>query len=121
MPADAAEREPKVNAGRHALPLGDADGAETDVVGILEHAHRPTAVERDVELAGDAVELAMVHDVVMHRPRVRPRVEELLRIDAGGRAASDVADVIGPRALHDDAKILQRLDDADTVLRLDLA
>ena len=53
--------------------------------------------------------------------RVGPRVDQLLRIDAGGRRAGDVADVVGAGAARAQAEILDRLDHRDGVLRLDLA
>ena len=84
-------------------------------------AMRPGAVERDVELARQAVQRALVEDVVVPGPRVGPRVEQLLRIDAGGRRAGDVADVVGAGAARAQAEIEDRLEQQHRVLRLDLA
>ena len=53
--------------------------------------------------------------------RIRPRVDQLLRIDAGGRRAGDVADVVGAGAARPEAEVLDALDHLDRVLRLDLA
>ena len=39
-----------------------------------------------------------VEDVMVPRAGVGPRVDQLLRIDAGGRRAGDVADVVGTGA-----------------------
>ena len=79
------------------------------------------AVEADVELARDAVERAVVEDVEVPLAGIRPRVDQFLRIDAGGRRAGDVADVVGARAARAQAEVLDRLDHGDGVLRLDLA
>ena len=46
---------------------------------------------------------------------------QFLRIDAGGRRAGDVADVVGAGAARGQAEILDALDHGDGVLRLDLA
>ena len=46
---------------------------------------RAAAVEGDVELARQAVERAVVEDVVVPVAGVGPGVDQLLRIDAGGR------------------------------------
>ena len=79
------------------------------------------AVEGDVELARQAVERAVVEDVEVPFARVGPRVDQFLRVDAGGRRAGDVADVVGAGAARAEAEILDRLDHRDGVLRLDLA
>ena len=79
------------------------------------------AVEGDVELARQAVERALVEDVEVPFARVGPGVDQLLRIDAGGRRAGDVADVVGAGAARAQAEVLDRLDHGDRVLRLDLA
>ena len=79
------------------------------------------AVEGDVELARQAVERAVVEDVEVPFARVGPRVDQLLRVDAGGRRAGDVADVVGAGAARAQAEILDRLDHGDRILGLDLA
>src|SRR5207253_3276157 len=76
---DAADRDTKVHTFLRA------HRAEADVVRILERRHAAAAVERDVELARQAVELAMVEDAVVKGKAERPRVVELAGIDAGGR------------------------------------
>ena len=53
--------------------------------------------------------------------RVRPGVDQLLRVDAGGRRAGDVADVVGAGAARAQPQILDRLDHGDRVVRLDFA
>ena len=97
------------------------DRLEADVVGVLQRRDDAAAVERDVELARQAVERALVEDVEMPFARVRPRVDQLLRIDAGGRRAGDVADVVGAGAARAEPEVLDRLHHGDGVLRLDLA
>ena len=81
----------------------------------------PPPSKRDVELARQAVERAVVEDVVVPLARVGPRVDQFLRVDAGGRRAGDVADVVGAGAARAQAEVLDALDHVDRVLRLDLA
>ena len=81
----------------------------------------PPPSKRDIELARQAVERALVEDVEMPFAGVGPSVEQLLRVDAGGRRAGDVADVVGAGAARAEPEILDRLDHGDGVLGLDLA
>ncbi len=53
--------------------------------------------------------------------RVGPRVDELLRIDPGGRRAGDVADVVGPRTTRTQADVLDVLDQCNGAFGLNLA
>ena len=76
----------------------------------------PAPSKRDIELARQAVERALVENVVVPFARIRPRVEHFLRIDAGGRRAGDVADVVGARAARTQTEIQDRLDHVDGVL-----
>ena len=79
------------------------------------------AVEGDIELARQAVERALVENVEVPFARERAGVDQLLRIDAGGRRAGDIADIVGAGAARAQAEILDRLDHGDGVLGLDLA
>src|SRR6202012_1760815 len=94
---------------------------EGDVVGVLQHRDRAGAVERDVELARQAVKGTLVENVEMPFAGIGPRVDQLARIDAGGRRAGDVADVVGAGAARAQAEILDRLDQRGGVLRRDVA
>ena len=118
---DAAEHEPEPDAGLDAEAVVHLDRLEADVVGVLQHRDRAAAVEGDVELARQAVERAVVEDVEVPLARVGPRVDQLLRIDAGGRRAGDVADVVGAGAARAQAEVLDRLDHGDRVVGRDLA
>ena len=113
--------EPEPDAGLDAEAVPHLDGLEADVVGVLQHRDDAAAVEPDVELARQAVERAIVEDVEMPFARVRARVDQFLRIDARGRRAGDVADIVGAGAARAQPEILDRLDHGDRVLRLDLA
>src|SRR5215471_4247215 len=53
-------------------------------------------------------------------PRIWPRVYQFLRIDAGGRRAGDIADVVGPRATGTQPQIVDRFDHGRSVVRVDL-
>ena len=81
----------------------------------------PAAVETDIELARQAVERAVVENVEVPFARIGAGVDQFLRIDAGGRRAGDVADIVGAGAARAQTEILDRLDHGDGVLRLDLA
>ncbi len=77
---------------------------------FLQHRNDAATVEAHVELARNAVEGAVVENVEVPVARVGPRVDELLRIDSGGRRAGDVADVVGPRTARTQADIQDVLD-----------
>ena len=121
MAGDAAQLQAEIDARLEPRAPGDLAGDEADVVGVLEHGHAPAAVEGDVELARQAVHLAMIEDVVVHRAAERPRIVDFLRIDAGGRAAGDVADIVGTRAARGEPQRLHRQKHVDGVRRADLA
>ncbi len=57
---------------------------EADVVGILQHGNNAGAVESDVEFARQPIKRAVVEDVEVPFARIRARVDQLLRVDAGG-------------------------------------
>ena len=48
--------------------------------------------------------------------RIRPGIDQLLRIDACGRRTRDIADVVGARAARAKAEILNALDQGHAVL-----
>src|ERR1700722_1567198 len=104
-PGDAAEHELEPDAWRDAEAVFHRDGLEADVVGVFQHRDQAAAVEADIELARDAVERAVVEDVEMPFAGIRPRIDQLLRIDTRGRRAGDVADVVGAGAARAQAKI----------------
>ena len=114
---DAAEAEPEPDAGREPEAILHLHRLEADVVGVLQHRDDAAAVEGDVELARQAVERAVVENVEVPLARIGPRVDQFLRIDAGGRRAGDVADVVGAGAARAEAEVLDRLDHGDRVLR----
>ena len=121
MAGDAAECQPVVDARRHAEALGDLDRGEGDVVGVFQNRDRAAAIEGDVELARQAVEFAMMQDEMVQGPRMRARIEKLLHVDAGGRAAGDVADIVGARAARGDAKLRKAHEHLDGLARRDFA
>jgi hypothetical protein len=95
---DAAEHHAEINSGRDRLVGPDGDGGEAYVVGVFQNPEPPAAVKGDIELARQAVQPAVVQDVMVEFAGERPRVDQLLRIDAGGRAARQIANVVGPGA-----------------------
>ena len=118
---DAAEHQPEPDARLDAEAVLHRHGLEADVVGVLERGDDAAAVIGDVELARQPVERALVEDVEVPLARIGPRVDQLLRVDAGGRRAGHVADVVGAGAARAQAEVRDRLQHGDRVLRLDLA
>ena len=121
MTGDAAEHETKPNARLNSKSVGDFDRLEANVVGVLEHRNDAAAVEPDIELAGNAVERAIIENVEVPLACVGPRVDEFLRIDAGRRRAGDIANVVGAGPARAEPEILDRLHHGDRIARLDLA
>ena len=56
MPGNAAKPELEPDAGREPEPVVHLHRLKGDVVGILQHRNRAGAVERNIELARQAVE-----------------------------------------------------------------
>ena len=106
---DAAQPQPEPHARGHRRTICDAHRREGDVVGVLEHGNDAAAVEADVELARQAVQRAVIEDVVMPGARVGAGVQQLLGVDAGRGRAGDVADVVGTGSLGIDAELAQGL------------
>src|SRR5581483_8731100 len=79
------------------------------------------AVESDVEFARQTVERAVIENVKVPFAGKGTRIDQLLRIDAGGRRAGDVADVVGAGAARAQAEILYGLDHRNGMSRGDLA
>ena len=75
----------------------------------------------DVELARQAVEIAVFQDVVMHRAGVGHHVDEFAGIEAAGGSGGDVADVVRAGALRGEAEIGEFHQDVRAVFRHDLA
>ena len=98
VPGDAAQQDAEPDARLDTEAALHLHGLEADVVGVLQHGDGAGAVEADVELARQAVERAVVEDVEVPLAGVGPRVDQLLRVDAGGGRAGDVADVVGAGA-----------------------
>ena len=118
---DAAKPEAKPDAGLDAKAVRHLDRRKGDVVGLFQHRDLAGAVEGDVEFARQSVQRAVVEDVVVPLARIGPGVQQFLRIDAGGRRAGDVADIVGAGAARAQAEVLDALDQRDRVLRRDLA
>ena len=118
---EAAKAEPEPDAGLKPETVFHLHRLESDIVGILQHRNRAGAVEGDVELARQAVERPVVENMEVPFARIRPRVDQLLRIDTGSRRAGDVADIVGAGAARAQTEILDRLDHGDRILGRDFA
>jgi hypothetical protein len=94
MAGDATQRQAVIDARCYGEPIADFDGGEGDVIGVFEHRDASAAVEGDVELARQAIELTMMQNEMMQGAGMRACIDQFLRIDAGRWAAGDVADII---------------------------
>ena len=121
VPGDAADAEAKPHAGVDPEAVPHLDGGKGDVVGVLEHGDFAGAVIGDVEFARQTGQRTVVEDVIMPFTRVRPGVDQFLRIDTGGRCARDVADVVGAGAARTESEILNALDQRHRMLRRNFA
>ena len=121
MPGEPAEAEPEPDAGLEPEAVLHLHRLEADVVGVFQHRNDAGAVEPDVELARQAVERAVVENVEVPFARIGARVDQFLRVDAGGRRAGDVADIVGAGAARAQPQVLHAFDHGDRVLGLDLA
>ena len=117
VPGDAADAETKPHAGLDAEAILHLNSGEGDVVGVFQHRDLARAVERDVELARQAVKRAVVENMKMPFARIFAGVDQFLRIDTRRRRARDVADVVGAGTARAQAEILNALDQRDRVLR----
>ena len=109
MAGDAAEVNTKIDtwfngrcrraAGNFAeCGLSDAAGKKTDVIGVDRGRKRTAVVEGDVKFARQAVEIAMIEDVMVQAFRKRAYVDEFGGIEAAVGRCGDVADVVGAGA-----------------------
>ena len=107
---NAAEQQSEPDAGIDAGAVHHLDGREADIVGVLERGDASSAVECDIELAGQAEQRARVEHVEMPVTGVGPRVDQLLRVDPCRWRAGDIAHIVGARAAGDQPQVLDRLD-----------
>ena len=121
MPAAAAAASLAFSLSHFLTFLRHAAGHEPNVIRVRHGIHRAAALEGHVELARQVVELAVIENVVVQRVREGPRVQQLLRVEAGGRRRGDVADVVHATALRGEAERLQAREDVDQVRRANLA
>ena len=85
-------------------------------------ATRPPPSKAMLNLRGRPYSSRWLQDVVVQRSRERPGVDQLLRVDAGGRAAGDVADVVGAGAARGRCRApASRISTSSGVARPDLA
>jgi hypothetical protein len=118
---DAAEQHPEINPRRYRLAGSDPCGGKADVVGIRQDAETTAAIERDIELARQAIELAMIKDVVVKLAGQWAAIDQFLRIDTGAGAAGQVANVVGAGAARGQPKLVNRRQHGDRMLSSDLA
>ena len=98
----SSQRDPKINPRLNAAPcLRHSGGAQPYVVGILHRADEPAAIDRDVELAREIVELAMVQNKLCQFMREGERVENFVRIEPSRWVRRKIPDACGDRGPAD--------------------
>ena len=107
MAGDAAQGEAEIDPLFHAAAGFDLHGFEADIVGVFQGGDGVAAVEGDVELARQAVQVAVVQDVVVQFPAQGEHVVEFVGVDAAGGVAGDVADVVRAGTARNDAGLMQ--------------
>ena len=120
MSRDAAYPQAKPDARFDAEAILYLDRGKRDVVGIFEHRNLAGAVEGDVELARQPSERPVVENMIVPLPRIGTGIEQLLRINARGRGARDVADVVRAGAARAQSDVLDALDQSHAVFGFDL-
>ncbi len=117
---DAAEEDAEVDAGGDAVTFVDAYGDEADVVGVGDDADGSAVVEGDVELTGEAKEIARVEDVEVEGFGEVGDVVKFGRVDASDGGGGAVADIVCAGTTGGHAKGLNSSEDTDDVLGLEL-
>ena len=119
---DAAELHAEIDAGLDAFVVrSDFHGVETDVVGVRADGNAAAGIVGNVELARQAVEIAVFQDVMVHRPGVGHDVDEFRGIESRRRRRGDVADVVRAGTLGGEADVAKFHQDLRAVFRHDLA
>ena len=118
---DAAEHDAEINTCRQALAFAHAHGLEADVVGVGDGGDCAAIVERHVELAWQAEQIARVEDVVRQAIGIGAHVEQRLWIDPTERRRGDVADVVRAGTARAHAERGEFIQHRHEVLRLELA
>ena len=120
MAGDAAERETKPHARLDSEAGLHLDRLKSNVIGILKHRDAAGPIESDIEFARQAIQRTLIENVEVPLARIRARIDQFIRIDAGRRRARHVPDVVGTGPSRAQAEILDRLHDIHCILRLDL-
>ncbi len=94
---------------------------DAEIVRVLDRADQPAAVEGDVELAGQVVELARINDDPRQLAHVGRAIDQLVRIDPGGGVRSEIANVVGARAARVQTGELDAAQHLRRIFRLDQA
>ena len=95
VPGQAAEQHTEIDATADRLSRRHPDRGKADISGVFERAGPSAAIEGDIELSRQAIELAVVQNMVVERSGQRPRIDQFLRVNTGKGAAGQVADIVG--------------------------
>src|ERR1019366_7383891 len=108
---DFAEGQTEIDARLHPVRGERLHSLKTNVVGVFQRADQTGAVEGDVEFPRQAIERTIAQNMMVHRAREGPGVDELPWIDARRRRAGDVANVVGAGAFAPQPSVLDAFDD----------
>src|SRR6185437_8596135 len=117
---NATNRQLEPDAGLNGETFLDLDRSERDVIGVFKHRDLASTIERDVELARQPGQRAIVENVIVPFASVRAGVDQFLRIDAGSGRARDIANVVSSGATRTQSDVLDALDQPHGVFRCDL-
>ena len=102
------------------LAIGE-DGFDTDVVGIFDRADQTTAIERNVEFAGQIVERAVIDDNLSEVLAEGQNIDQFMRINASRGICREIADIVRARTAGVQADALDAAQHFRSVFGLDEA
>src|SRR5579862_7013223 len=112
MTCDAAQKNPKVDTRGNGAAFTYSHSHEAYIVGVCKNRDGTAVVEGNIELAWQLIHIARVNNVGLHRFDERSYINKPVWVDAGNGRCSDVADVVGSRAMRSKAKCSDTVEDA---------
>src|SRR5215472_6940324 len=98
MTSDAAQKYAEIDAWRNCAAFVYPHSDEANIVSVGKNRDGATVVEGDVELAGQFIHITRVGNVGLHGFGKRRYIDKFVRVNAGNRRCSDVANVVGSGA-----------------------
>ena len=94
MPGDPSQLDPEIDAGRNGFSFRNSYGNKPDIVGISDDTDSASAIEPDIKLPGNVIDVAVVQNVVVKGRGVRLGIDEFSRIEAGCRSGGNIPDIV---------------------------